>query len=153
MFRAIAHQLYGSDQQHSQLHLALQDVIEKNAKHYEPVWIGKNTFSTHVNQIKLTGVWGTQVELQATSDLVGVPVYVALFNTKGLYCWKLFKPRRMDIEDTINGLSQPTFPFTVKHIEIAQNNMHNHYDSIVPMFAGGHALHPPTIETRTVATI
>ena len=79
-----------------------------------------------MNQIKLAGVWDTQVELQATSDLVGVPVYVALFNTKGLFCWNLFKPRRMDIEDTINGLSQPTFPFTVKHIEIAQNNMHNH---------------------------
>ena len=106
-----------------------------------------------MNQIKLTGVWGTQVELQATSDLVGIPVYVALFNTKGLYCWSLFKPRRMDIEDTINGLSQPTSPFTVKHIEIAQNNMHNHYDSIVPMFTGGHALHPPTIETRTIDTI
>ena len=79
MFCAIAHQLYGTDQQHSQLHLILQDIIEKNAMHYEPLWIGKDTFSTHVNQIKLTGVWGTQVELQATSDLVGVPVYVALF--------------------------------------------------------------------------
>ena len=30
------------------------------------------------------------VELQATSqDLLGVPVYVALLNTKGIYCWNM----------------------------------------------------------------
>ena len=81
MFRAIAHQLYGSDQQHSQLWLTLQEVIEKNSKDYKPLWIGKDTFSTHVNQIKLAGVWGTQVELQVTSDLLDVPVYIALLNT------------------------------------------------------------------------
>lgn len=153
MFRAIAHQLYGLDQQHSQLRLTLQEVIDKNIKHYEPLWIGKDTFSTHVNQIKLAGVWGTQVELQATSDLLGVPVYVALLNSKGIYCWNLFKPRRMDIEDPVNRLSIPIYPFTLNHIEIAQNHMHNHYDSIIPIFPGGHALQTPTIETHTVATI
>ena len=146
MLRAISHQLYGSDQQHSQLRLTLQEIIEKNAKHYKPLWMGKDTFSTHVNQIKLTGVWGTQVELQAASDLFGVPVYVALLNTKGIYCWNLFKPRRVDNENPINGLSLPIYPFTVKQIEIAPNNMHNHYDSIIPVFPGGHALQPPIID-------
>ena len=114
---------------------------------------GKDTFSTHVNQIKRTGVWGTQVELQATSDLVGVPVYVALLNTKGIYCWNLFKPRKIDKEDPINGLSIPVYPFTVRHIEIAQNNMHNHYNSVVPIFQGGHVLQLPTIETENVTTV
>ena len=53
MFRAIAHQLYGLDQQHLHFRLTMQEVIEKNARHYEPLWIGKDAFSTHVNQIKL----------------------------------------------------------------------------------------------------
>ena len=99
-----------------QLRLSLHEVIEE---HYEPIWTGKTTFSTHVNQIKLTGVWDTQVELQATSDLVGVPVYAALLNTKAIYCWNLFKPRKIDKEDPINGLSIPVYPFTVRHIKIA----------------------------------
>ena len=130
--------------------------IEKNSKDYKPLWIGKDTFSTHVNQIKLARVWGTHVELQVTSDLLDVPVYIALLYTKGIYCWNVFKPRRINIEDPVNRLSLPMYPFTAKHIEIGQNNMHNHYDSIVPIFLGSHALQPPTIhaiETHTVATI
>lgn len=152
MFRAIAHQLYGSEQRHLQLRVTLQEMIEKNAEQYKCLWIGKDTFSTHVNQVQFAGVWGTQVELQATSDLVGVPVYVARLNTEGIYCWNLFKSSRMDIRD-INTLSLPIYPYTVEHIEIAQNNMHNHYDSIVPTFPGARALQPPTIEMHSVTTI
>ena len=68
MLCAIAHQLYGSDQQHSQLQLTLQE-NRKNVKGYERLWIGNDTFSTHVNQtcVKLAEVWDTQVQLQATS--------------------------------------------------------------------------------------
>ena len=44
MFRAIAHQLYGLDQQHSQLCLTLKEAMERNTKHYEPLWIGKIHF-------------------------------------------------------------------------------------------------------------
>ena len=153
MFRAIAHQLYGLDKQHLQLRLTLQEVIQKNAKHYKPLWIGKDNFSTHVKQVHLAGVWGTQVELQATSDLLGVPVYVALLNTKGIYCWNKFKPRKMITEEPVNRMSFPIYPFTVQHLEIGQNNMRNHYDSIIPIFPGSHALQPPIIETHTVTTI
>ena len=35
----------------------------ENAKHYKPLWIGKDTFSIHVKQVQLAGVWGTQVAL------------------------------------------------------------------------------------------
>ena len=45
------------------------------------------------------------------------------------------------------------YPFTVRQIEIAQNNMHNHYNSVVPIFQGGHALQLPTIETENVTNI
>ena len=45
----------------------------------------------------LAGVWGTQVQLQATSDLLGVPVYVAHLNTKGICAaiWLSPRPARL----------------------------------------------------------
>ena len=116
-FVVFAHQLCGSDQQHC----CAQHYIEKNAKYYKPLWIGRDTwiggdtFSIPVNQIKLTGV--------------RVPVYVALLDTKGIgiYCWNLFKPHRMDIEDSINGPGLPIYPFTVKHTEMApESHTRNH---------------------------
>ena len=88
------------------------EVIEKNDSYYAPIWMGKATFSTHLNQIKQTRLWDTQVELQATIDLVGVPVYAALLNTKGVYSWNLFKPCRIHREDPTNGLSRPVYPFS-----------------------------------------
>ena len=55
------------------------------------------------------------MKLQATIDLVGVPVYAALLNTKGVYSWNLFKPCRIHREDPTNGLSRPVYPFSQAH--------------------------------------
>ena len=79
-------------------------------------------FAEHVDNINLGGVWGTQVELQATSDFFGVPVFVAVLNTRGTYCWHVFKPRTIKFPKTDNQLSLPIYPYTTKHFEVAQNN-------------------------------
>ena len=43
----------------------------------------------------------------------------------------------------------PLYGFTTKDIEMVQNNSRNHYDSIVPIFAGGHArLEHPRMHTQ-----
>ena len=76
----------------------------------------------------------SRVELQTTSDLFDVPVYVGLLNTGGIYCWHLFKPHTITVPELQSSL--PVYPFTAKHIEIVQNNR-NHYDSVVAMFPGG----------------
>ena len=70
MFRAISHQVFGLEDKHSEVRFAIQDTIQVNLELYRCLWIGNGTFSEHVNNIKSCGIWGTQVELQAASDLL-----------------------------------------------------------------------------------
>ena len=113
---------------------------------------GNRAFAEHVDNIKLGGVWGTQVELQATSDFFGVPVFVAVLNTRGTYCWHVFKPRTIKFPKTVNQLSLPIYPYTTKRFKVAQNSSRNHYDSIIQLFPGDHHLQPPSIHSSEVTT-
>ena len=53
MFRALSHQLYGSDEHHLHVRTMLLEVIQSNSITYQPYWIedmpwGKVTFSEHL---------------------------------------------------------------------------------------------------------
>ena len=89
----------------------------------------KKTYIEHFENIKLRGVWGTQVELQATSDFFGVMVFVVVWNTRETYCWHVLKPCTMKVPECNDKLSLPIYPYTMKHIELAQNSTRNHYNS------------------------
>ena len=151
MFRAISHQVFGLEDKHSEarfaieVRFAIQETIQINLELYRCLWIGNGE---HVNDIKSCGIWGTQVELQAASDLFGIPVYIGMFNSNGIYCWCLFKPRTVNIPE-LPGI--PLYPFTEKHIEMAQNTRRNHYDSI---FTGTKArLQHPNMDTQAVTRV
>ena len=62
MFRALSHQLYGSDQHHVQVRSMLLEVIESNKIIYQPYWIedmpwGKTRFNEHLQRVALVGSW------------------------------------------------------------------------------------------------
>lgn len=138
MFRAISHQTFGVENKHREVRLTLHKTIQINYERYRCLWISNGTFSEHVENIKSCGVWGTQVELQAASDFFGVPVYTGMLNSRGVYCWFLFKPHTIIIPELDHDPGIPLYPFTTKHIEIVQNSSRKHYDSIVPIFPGAH---------------
>ena len=155
MFRAISHQTFGVEEKHREVRLALHKTIQINYERYRCLLISNGTFSEHVENIKSCGVWGTQVELQAASDFFGVPVYVGMLNSRGVYCWFLFKPRTIIVLESDHNPGIPLYPFTTKHIEMIQNRSRNHYDSIVPIFAGACARlqHPHMHTQATTSTI
>ena len=152
MFRAIAHQAFGLEDRHMEVRSALQQIIHANTKQYRCLWVGIGTFAEHVDKIKSSGVWGTQIELQATSDFFSVPVFVAILNTRGTYCWHVFKPRNIKVPKKDDKLSPPVYPFTTKHFEVAQNSSRNHYDSVIKLFPGDRQLQPPYIHSSEVNT-
>ena len=93
MFRALSHQLYGSDQHHVHVWSMLLEVIESNKIIYQPYLIedtpwGKTTFNEHLQRVTLVGSWGTQVELQAVSDCFNVTVFVCSPNPSGIVRWE-----------------------------------------------------------------
>ena len=76
LFRAVSHQLYGSEDQHLQIRHSLCNFIEQNQSKYEPYWIELTTsFSSHLKDIKKAGCWGTGLEIKACSDYLLTPVF------------------------------------------------------------------------------
>ena len=122
MFRSVAHQLYGLEDEHLELRRVLKGTIEGNKEWYKCLWMGDLSFEDHVNQIGCKGVWGTQVELQAKSDLFGVCVYVTSLNQQNVYCWHRFKPHTTSVPGSRCSLRLPVYPFTANHIEIVQSS-------------------------------
>ena len=141
MFSAISHQVYGAEGVHVALRLTLQALVQSNIDQYKCLWIRKTPFSIHVQRMKESGWWGTQVELQAASDYFNVPVYVCLTNSAGVYSWHMFRPR---YNQGLNQECRPAvFPFTLKHIELAHSSSKDHYDSVVPTTGNTRLPEPP----------
>ena len=110
MFRALSHQIYGSDQHHVHVRSMLLEVIESNKIIYQPYWIedtpwGKTTFNEHLQKLALVGSWGTQVELQAVSDCFNVTVFVCSPNPSGIVRWeKKATPKNHDNINILLGV-------------------------------------------------
>ena len=117
MFRALSHQLYGSDQHHVHVRSMLLEVIESNKIIYQPYWIKDTpwgtTFNEHLQRVALVGSWGTQVELQAVSDCFNVTVFVCSPNPSGIVRWeKKATPKNHDNINIPAKSLQATLLFT-----------------------------------------
>lgn len=153
MFRSLSHQLYGSDEYHIQLRHALLEQIQNNYKTYQPYWIeadqlgGKVLFDEHLESLAKTGSWGTQVELQATSDRFNVEVFVCSPNPSRIIRWGKEAVPRHHSTIIISSLTMmPSLPFTFNHLELFYSN--SHYQSVVPAEEGTR-LQSPVIIARS----
>ena len=102
--------------------------------------MGNDPFSRHFQAdfqaVIQPGVLGTQVELQIISDYFGVPLFVGMLNSEGVYHWYAFKPKFDALpEGSKSRLLMPGYPFSREdtHIEIVQNTAKSHYDSVIPV--------------------
>ena len=152
MFRALSHQIFGSDTHHVQVRQVLLHVIQSNRTTYQPYWIedmpwGKVTFNEHLQKLANLGSWGTQVELQAISDCYKVTVFVCSPNNCGIIRWEIkAKPKHHGAIHIPIMSHQATFPFTrCAHIELCYNRYH--YSSVLPAEEGT-LLPPPVIIPR-----
>ena len=156
MFRAVSHQLYAKEEFHLMLRSVIQKVLECNIQSYSCLWIGNDPFSKHVQAAVQPGVWGTQVELQVISDYFGVPVFIGMRNSEGVYHWCIFKPKFDAFpQGSTSRLLMPSYPFSRKeeyHIEIVQNTAKCHYDSIVPV-SKSTCLSKPVLRRDVIDTI
>ena len=75
------------------------------------------------------GIWGTQVEIQASADYLGLPINELMYDSATSWHKQIaFKP--CHIESLTKAIMpQPHFPFTTNHIELLHSQYH--YDSIV----------------------
>ena len=147
MFRALAHQLCGSEEHQIQLRSMLLQVIQNNYDTYSRYWIqdmpwGIVTFDEHLNDLGIPGSWGTQVELQACSD---VTIYICSHNPGGIVRWE-----KKAIPN--NSINVPRNLFTAatrcSHIELSFYR--SHYNSVVSIRG---VVPPPVIMVRHSDTV
>ena len=159
MFRAISHQLFGTEEYHQQLRSFLYTILKEEKAVYQAYWTeSTGTYDEHLQNLN---AWGTQVELQAITDYLSVPLYVCSPNTTNqAYRWVRFMPRHKCQSFAVSDFPTASFPFTFEHIELAHSQKKDHYNSIVSVRTRGstqssthstsYALHPPVFTTRVV---
>ncbi|XP_065891754.1 uncharacterized protein [Dysidea avara] len=142
MYRALSHQLCGSEENHFYLRSLLLQVVKGNSDIYSKYWIedmpwGIVSFDQHVEDIGKPGSWGTQVELQACSDFINLDVYVCSHNAYGIVRWE----KKAIPKNWMNQIPHNLFtPTRCRHIELSFSN--SHYNSVVPT---QDEVPPPTI--------
>ena len=154
----ISHQLYANEDLHIQLRQSLHRYINQHQSEYEVYWIDSTiSYSQHLQQLMCLGSWGTQLELQAFSDYLSLPLFFCSPHPQTrAYSWGKFVPsiKKNSPPDVALPFSLPfSLPFTVGHIEIAHSTTRDHYDSIVPCKENSLRLQAPIITPRVVASI
>lgn len=137
LFRAISHQLFGSDEIHFSVRSLLQRFENLNADIFSPflMAVNKPTMEEHIKYIGNPCTWGTHLEMLAVATYYKLPVYyVCEINNESMECmfkWNVIKPLCADLrypvltddDDSVIGKTKST------HVEIV--NYCSHYDSIV----------------------
>ena len=154
MFRAVSHQLYGTESRHLDIRHSLNHFISQNQSKYEEYWIDSTaSYSSHLQLMRNPRSWGTELELKAFSDYLSMPVFVCSPDvTTKAYRWEKYTPTASKSDTCIGKL--PTLPFTLNHIEIAHSSTRDHYDSVIPYSSTVSSfLSPPTFRLRVVASL
>ena len=145
LFRSLSLQLTGTQDHHIKLRKAIakfeqtEGVFEKLHK-----TINRTPFLSHLQKIKKTSVWGTNVEVMATASLFQIDFYVATESHNPT--WLRYTPRTVatSAQTTSKLLSDisPHLQPQKEWIEIA-HVCGSHFDSIKPILPGVKLVRPP----------
>jgi len=78
LFRAVSHQMYGSEQYHRLIRLACMDYMESEFEYFEPFVVGD--FRAYLNDKRKDGVWGDDIEIQALCEIYDRPARVMAYD-------------------------------------------------------------------------
>lgn len=148
LFRAISHQLLGTEEEHlfiRGLLLRFENLNAELFQKYTVPGVTEANITTHVNKVSTPRVWGTHIEVVATATLFGKPVYFVRRTPSGGFRWDLVQPLLGQ------HLKIPVIPSTPSsqseardHIEL--DYLDNfHYDSIVSVETGQTCISRPPL--------
>lgn len=138
LFRALSHQLFDSEDQHSSIRLLLQRFENLNKEAFSPflMEVNEKTIEAHIRKLGIPSVWGTHIEMLAFATYFKTPIFVAqMVNSSGVYNWKVVKPLSASLRYPFMPSDDPDYPdmssITYTHIEITYENAH--FNSLVAL--------------------
>ena len=93
-FRAIAHIIHKSQENHNSVRTEIVNYIHMNSAQLGQLLIGNDTIEQHIAKMRVPGEWATQVELQAATEVYGRALYLyTLTPAKDAYQWHCYMPK------------------------------------------------------------
>ena len=97
LFRALAKQITGNSENHTNVRKQTMEFIEKNPNTFQSL-VGAldppRPLEDHVKRLKQSSVWGTTVEIIAAATMLEIDVYEATDSlVPGTPKWMIFSPR------------------------------------------------------------
>lgn len=129
LFRALSKQLFNNQKYHGELQRILIEYVESNTELFDG-WAREGlSLHEHLQKMKMPGVWGSHLEIQAAATLFNKTIYVASDSLVPGECkWTASSP-----QSTPNSSSTATtkFPEVTNKpwLEIAYSNQ-CHYDAV-----------------------
>lgn len=81
LFRAIAHQAYGDEDEHRVVRQKCMDYIISEREYFKDFIIGGNeSVDVYVQRKRANAVWGDDVELQALSEIYNRPIEIYAYS-------------------------------------------------------------------------
>ena len=107
-FRAIAEIVYTSQDYHQKVREEIVRHIRSNATRFSHLLMSTLTIEQHTANMQVTGVWATQVEIQAATEVYCASIYLfTLTATRDSYTWHRYEPKTAS---------------TTQHFEIAHSS-------------------------------
>ena len=117
LFRAISHQVYGTDKYHKIIREKCMDYIEVQKRFFEEFIDGD--FEEYIKKKRKDGIWGDDIELEAISEIYNRPIEIYSGSEKPLRCFH---------EDKHFDENQ----YILTPIRLSYHGQ-KHYNSIIPL--------------------
>lgn len=137
-FRALSMIIYGSQEEHDRVRRNIVEMMKQNPEIFIALLPPGRTIQQHIEVMKTSRVWATQVEVQAAVEVYGVPLYLFTQTpTRNSYHWLRYTPRTQAV---------PTIPET--HLELA-HPLSVHFDAVIDATTSKPSRVPPQLTGKT----
>lgn len=136
LFRAVALQVYGNDELHSEVRKSCCDYMVNNADRFS-VFVTEGTFEEYIKRMREPKTWGDDPEIRAIEEMYDRPfeVYDATISDKR----NPTEPIKIHFE---GDLPSPDVCRKLNPIRVSYHG-HNHYNAVVPIDFDKATVTPP----------
>lgn len=127
LFRSISHQIYGTQDHHALIRAKIVEYLETEIEYYADfVEGGRNRYQGHCERMKINGVCGDNLEIQAISEIYNKPIEIYAYSNE---------PLKIYSNDITNPSNNPNrSPIRLSY------HFNGHYNSIIDPKTHNHCI-------------
>jgi len=126
LFRSISHQIYGTQNHHLLIRAKVVEYLETETEYYSAfVEGGSDRYQEHCERMKVSGICGDNLEIQAISEIYNKPIEIYAYSDEPL---KIYSSDIKTLPNNSNRLPiRLSYHFNGHYNSIINPNTHNHH--------------------------